>query len=84
MFDCAYHFPFDENPGLIDREVLESKLARMSDAELAALEDDLDFCSFAGVPSARVLDVLGDLVELDSEWQKLRANRQNLEVPAAF
>ena len=33
-------------------------LARLSDAELEALEDDLDFYTFTGLPSARINSIL--------------------------
>ncbi len=85
MFDLAYDFPFQaSDPDLIDQETLEARLGRLSDAELSALEDDLDFCSFTGVPSARILDVLDLVTTLDTDWQKLRVNRVSPAVPAAF
>ena len=85
MFDLAYYTPFQaSDPDTIDQETLEARLGRLSDAELSALEDDLDFCRFTGVPSARILDVLDLVTTLDNEWQKLRVNRVTPSVPAAF
>ena len=85
MFDLAYYFPFQaSDPELIDHETLETRLGRLSDAELSALEDDLDFCSFTGVPSVRILDVLDLVTTLDTDWQRLRVSRTSPSVPAAF
>lgn len=40
-------------------------VASMSDAELLALEDDLDFYSFARVPSERILSIMRRTGALD-------------------
>lgn len=85
MFDAAYYFPFQaSDPSLLDQETLEARLSRLSDDELAALEDDLDFCSFTGVPSARILDVLDLVTTLDDGWQEQRSKRISPSVPAPF
>jgi len=44
----------------LDPRALARALRSLSDADLAALEDDLDFCGFTGVPSARIVEVLTD------------------------
>lgn len=49
-------------------------VARLSDEELLRLADDLDFYSFAGVPTRRMLDVLANAGELDPAWDDLRAS----------
>ena len=75
---------FDIKSDLFDEDRLQARLARMSDEDLAALEDDLDFCNFTGVPSARVLDVLKDLTELDTGWKRLLDRRASPVVPTAY
>jgi hypothetical protein len=68
----------------IDQTQLHAALSALSDADLAALEDDLNFCSFTGVPTRRVLEVLNELIELDPDWARLLAKRRRLNVPAAY
>ncbi len=75
---------FDIKSDLFDEDRLQAKLSRMSDDDLAALEDDLDFCNFTGVPSARLLDVLKDLTVLDKGWQRLLDRNASPEVPTAY
>ena len=67
-----------------DPSRLQAALSRLSDEELAALEDDLDFCNFTGVPSIRVLDLLKEFVDLDSGWSRILEKRPGLKVPAAY
>lgn len=45
--------------------VLLAELARLSDDELAALEDELDFYAFTGIESSRITQLLGLLVASD-------------------
>lgn len=75
---------FDIQPDLFDQKRLEATLADMSDEDLAALEDDLDFCNFTGVPTVRVLEVLKDLTELDAGWQRMLQARRRTEVPRPY
>ena len=80
-----FFFPFENSdPNLIDQTSLKSRLSKLSDAELTALEDDLDFCSFTGVPTSRVLDVLKEEIELDAGWQLLAARRVTPSVPSPY
>lgn len=75
---------FDVTPDPFDHKRLEATLAHMSDEELNALEDDLDFCNFTGVPTVRVLEVLNDLTELDEGWQRMLATRSSPAIPQPF
>ncbi len=86
MFDeKTFFFPFENtDPNLIDQASLISRLAKLSDAELTALEDDLDFCSFTGVPTPRVLDLLKEEIELDPGWRQLAARRVTPSVPTPY
>ncbi len=74
----------DSKLEMFDEARLYDALARMSDDDLAALEDDLDFCNFTGVPSTRVLDVLKDLISLDKGWERMLRKRSDLIVPSAY
>ncbi|MEM9427478.1 MAG: hypothetical protein AAGA06_12345 [Pseudomonadota bacterium] len=56
----------------------------MTDDELAALEDDLDFCNFTGVPSIRVLRVLKELTVLDQGWRRMLDREASPALPSAF
>ncbi|MEM6385275.1 MAG: hypothetical protein AAF718_03460 [Pseudomonadota bacterium] len=74
----------DFNSDLFDMDRLQAKLAKLTDAELAALEDDLDFCNFTGVPTLRVLEVLEELTDLDQGWKKMLDRKTSPEVPVAY
>ncbi len=74
----------DSKLEMFDEARLYDALAKMSDDDLAALEDDLDFCNFTGVPTTRVLDVLKDLTALDKGWEKMWRTRSDLIVPSAY
>jgi hypothetical protein len=63
---------------------LQARLSKLSDAELAALEDDLDFCNFTGVPTVRVLDVLKDLTVLDKGWKRMLEKRDQTLLPLPY
>lgn len=66
-------------------EAMLSAISDLSDAELAALEDDLDFCHFAGVPSHRILAVMDRLGILDDKWRSLlEANYAPKTPPVAW
>lgn len=69
---------------LFDVERLQARLSKLSDDELAALEDDLDFCNFTGVPTLRVLEVLKGLTDLDSGWKKMLDRKASPSVPIAY
>lgn len=84
MFAIDYDYHSPEAPERIDPTVLESALSRLSDDELERLEDDLDFCNFAGVPSRRVLEVLQKVVDLDAGWKRLLEMNALLTVPEAY
>lgn len=75
---------FDDVSDSLDQHRLREELAGMSDDELAALEDDLDFCNFTGVASARVLSVLNGVIELDEGWQKMLERNAAPDLPAAY
>lgn len=67
-----------------DEARLQARLSKLSDAELAALEDDLDFCNFTGVPTVRVLDVLKDLTVLDREWRRMLEKQDKPPLPSPY
>ena len=67
----AIHTFGERNPAGLDTRGLERALAKFSDKDLDKLADELDFCSFSGLPSARILAVLDDLGELDATWTTL-------------
>ena len=69
---------------MIDQVALEAQLSRLSDEELSALEDELDFCGFTGVPSARILRILRNVAELDSDWKEQLDKGVTPKVPEAF
>ena len=70
MFDIANDRQFDDlTDTIVDAETMAHALENLSNDELDALQDDLDFCRFAGVPSARILRILDRLTNLDADWQ---------------
>lgn len=84
MFDFAPDRPVDGvPPEIIDADSLAGMLATLDDDQLAALEDDLDFCSFAGVPSARILKLLSEVTDLDPGWRRLLRAESNPDLPEA-
>ena len=74
----------DVSADLFDQDRLQDALASMSDEELMALEDDLDFCNFTGVPSKRVLEVLKDVIVLDSGWKAMLSSKTGPVLPAVY
>lgn len=44
-------------------------IATLSDSDLAALEDELDFFAFTGVPSQRMLRIMDRAGQLDDAWR---------------
>lgn len=84
MFAIDYDYPRNA-VDQIDQAVLQSALSELSDEDLEQLEDDLDFCNFAGVPSGRVLEILEKVVELDDGWRNLvRKSPRVLSVPRPY
>lgn len=84
MLAIDFNYQSSEASDRIDPSVLASALSRLSDDELARLEDDLDFCNFAGVPSRRVLEILEKVVTLDEGWKNLLEKKAMLTVPEAY
>ena len=85
MFDFAPDRTFgDVSSENLDTDSLAHALSSLSDRELDALQDDLDFCSFAGVPSPRILSLLDGLTELDAVWQNLQQRWKAPQLPAAY
>jgi hypothetical protein len=64
-------FAFDLSGSAADANAFDRLVARLSDADLAALEDELDFYGFTGVPSQRMLDLMDRAGRLDGEWREL-------------
>ena len=75
---------FDVQSDLFDQKRLATALSTMSDEDLAALEDDLDFCNFTGVPTVRVLEVLKELTELDDGWEQMLKRKRTPDVPRPY
>lgn len=69
---------------MLNETALAAKLYNLSDEELRALEDDLDFCGFTGMPSPRILRVLDEMGELDSHWQRLLSKDLTPQLPQPF
>lgn len=74
----------DIKSDFFDEARLQARLSKLSDAELALLEDDLDFCNFTGVPTVRVLDVLKDLTVLDRGWKRMLEKRDEPLLPSPY
>lgn len=84
MFDFAPCRPFDaSSPENLDSDLLACVLARLSDDELATLEDDLDFCAFTGVPSLRILKLLREMTDLDAGWNAQLEAEADPDLPEA-
>lgn len=56
-------------------------ISGLSESGLAALEDELDFYAFTGVPSQRMLGILDRADLLDEAWRMLLAQDQRAVVP---
>lgn len=48
---------------------LKSVFATMSEEELDAFEDDLNFCRFTGLPSERLIELLNRVSHLDADTE---------------
>lgn len=59
-------------------------IARLSDGDLAALEDELDFFAFTGVPSDRMLRIMKQAGRLDDAWQSFVAQDYRDVVPTVI
>lgn len=75
---------FESMSEIFDEKLLFETLSKMSDEDLEALEDDLDFCNFTGIPSTRVLEVLKDLTVLDSGWRRMLEQRPQSIAPTPY
>lgn len=71
----------DESRAIVCPTEMARIISTLTDAELAALEDDLDFCRFAGVPSHRILSIMDLLDLLDHDWRKLLDSRTSPRLP---
>lgn len=60
---------------------LEDMIAQLNDAELAVLEDELDFFAFTGVPSKRMLEIMDQAGVLDDGWRLLLGAQEAPVVP---
>lgn len=69
---------------MLDEKALAATLYALSDEELHALEDDLDFCGFTGMPSPLILRVLQEVGELDVQWEQILTKDVTAQVPQAF
>lgn len=78
MFDIENDCHVDGDKTVMDQSRLSRALSGLSDAELDQLEDELNFANFAGLPSARILAMLDQMIDLDSAW-KAQLMRQTAE-----
>ena len=69
---------------IVDAESLSQAISSLADDELAALEDELDFCSFAGVPSTRILRILSKVTDLDPGWYRQLRVEADPVVPQVY
>lgn len=56
-------------------------ITALDDAELAALEDDLNFFGFTGVPSRRILEIMDRAGALEGKWDKLLDGNYRPDIP---
>jgi hypothetical protein len=75
MFKTENDRHVDGTNAVVDHSILSRMLKGLSDAELEQLEDELNFASFAGLPSPRILALLDQMIELDDAW-KAQLQRQ--------
>jgi hypothetical protein len=75
MFKTENDRHVDGANAVVDHSILSRMLKGLSDAELEQLEDELNFASFAGLPSPRILALLDQMIELDDAW-KAQLQRQ--------
>ena len=85
MFDFVSEHAVQTVPSdIVDAESLSQVISSLADDELAALEDELDFCSFAGLPSTRILRVLSTVTDLDAGWDRQLRVEADPVVPQAY
>ena len=60
---------FEPPKGALEGEPLRRVISRMSDEELEALEDELDFADFAGAPGPRMVDILSTMSAHVKGWK---------------
>ncbi len=67
MLDCSYEFQNEictfERCDVLDPIALTEKLASLSDKELEALTDELDFATFTGFMSDAISDIASRVPE---------------------
>lgn len=63
---------------------LADMVCALSNSDLAALEDELDFYAFTGVPSQRMLQVMDRAGVLDNEWRALLDGNCRTIVPTVI
>lgn len=63
---------------------LAQSVSILSDSDLAALEDELDFYAFTGVPSKRMLQVMDRAGILDDDWRALLDGNCRTIVPTVI
>lgn len=63
---------------------LADVIATLSDSDLAALEDELDFFAFTGVPSQRMLRIMKEAGQMDDAWQSFVTRDYREVVPTVI
>ncbi len=77
MFDIENDCHLDGTQTVMDQTILSHTLKGLSDVELDQLEDELNFASFAGLPSPRILALLDQMIELDGAWKAQLARQMS-------
>ena len=70
-FDVRADEATQESSSDLGQNAFMQIIGGMSDAELAALEDELNFYLFAGLPSHRILAIMDRAGILKPEWRKI-------------
>ncbi|QMU59809.1 MAG: hypothetical protein GKR98_17470 [Boseongicola sp.] len=87
MFDfCSEDMDFEvltSSNETMNKTSLENMLENLSDDELNSLEDELNFATFTGLPSQRILSILSALSPLDAGWSQMMANGVTTDLVAA-
>lgn len=67
--------PFDDRDlSAVAPALFQRVMAKFTDADLDKLSDDLDFFSFAGLPSDRILALLDEVIALNGRRARSRTN----------
>ena len=77
-------FDYPKAPSLDDSFGIADLIATLPDSELAALEDELDFFAFTGVPSQRMLRIIEKAGQMDDAWRSYMDRDYRTVVPTVI